>query len=138
MNWRTWLYENVTGNAPLLTLLPQPNPEASIHGAGSLQAPPVNRPFLVIKMEPTVPGPFPGAYRGRVAFWAHDEPGDYLRLDSLLSAVRQGLGCAGGVVGQVVQVGAVGVRWQGDSADLSDPDFGTILRTSTYDLLGKE
>lgn len=132
--WRPWIYQTLISDIALAALLPQ----SSIFGAGSIKSPPKVRPFLVIKMDPEIPGPFPGVGRGGATLWAHDEPGDYMRLDSLLSAARAALGCAEMPLGQVAQVGAIGIRWQGDSQDLSDSDFGTIVKTSTYELLGED
>lgn len=132
-DWRSWVFSTLSGHAPLLALVSAD----SIYGAGSLTKPPTKQPFIVIKMEPEVPGPFEGVTRSRVALWAHDEPGDYLRLGTVLAACRVALCGSGANVGQVAQPGAVAARWQGDSGDLADPDFGTILRTATFDLLGK-
>lgn len=132
-DWRTWIYQRLIADAPFALLLPQ----SSVLGAGGMTAVPKVKPFLVIKMEPEIPGPFPGVARGRTSLWAHDTPGDYLRLDAVLSAARTALCGPGVALGRVAQVGAVGIQWMGDSADLSDPDFGTIIRTSEFDLLGK-
>lgn len=133
-DWRTWVYQRLISDAPTLALVPA----AQIHGAGSITKPPTKKPFIVIKMEPEEPGPFPGVSRSRVGLWVHDEPGDYLQIGDIIDATKSALVGPGQRTGQVAAVGAVGARWMGTSGDLADPDFGTIFRTSTYDLLGKD
>lgn len=135
VDWRVWLYETISNDDALLALVPADN----IYGGGSLLAPPETKPFLVIRLEPEDPGPFPGVSRQRASLWAHDEPGDYMRIGSVLRACRAALVGSGATVGQVVNAaGAVAASWQGDSGDLADPDYGTILRTSSYDLMGRD
>lgn len=132
-DWRSWLFGRISTDGPTLAFIPA----ASVYGAGSLMKPPENKPFLVIRMGTEDPGPFPGVVVAHAVLWVHDEPGDYLRIGQALAAARRALLGTEPRLGQVVQVGAVGCRWMGDSEDLSDPDLGTITRNSTYDLLGK-
>lgn len=132
-NWRTWAYQRLSQDAAFTALVPV----ASIYGAGSITEPPQEKPFCVIKLGAELPGPFPGVSRQRVALYVHDEPGDYLAIGTALAAARTALIGAEGSVGQVVALGAVACAWQGDGPDLADPDFGTIFRTSDYDLHGR-
>lgn len=133
-DWRSWVFQTLTAHAPTLALIPADQ----IFGAGGLQKPPTKKPFIIIKMEDTEPGPFPGVSRNRVGLWAHDEPGDYLAIDGALATAKAALLGAEGRTAQVSAPGAVAARWMGDSGDLADPDLGTIFRTSTYDLHGKD
>lgn len=135
-DWRTWAYQRLKIDVPLAALLPQlPDGDEAIYGAGSITDPPSVHPFIILKMEPEVPGPFPGVSAARIGVHAHDEPGDYVRIGSVLQAARSALVGSGG---QVVALGAVACVWRGTSADLSDPDLGTIFRTITFDLYGKD
>jgi hypothetical protein len=136
VDWRVWTFDKLANDAALIALLSSAD---NIFGGGSLLAPPETKPFLVIRLDPEVRGPFIGVSRQRVTLWAHDEPGDYMALDSVLRACRAALVGSGATVGQVTGTpGGVAVSWQGDSGDLADPDYGTILRTSSYDFQGKD
>lgn len=137
-DWRTWVFQTLTDDAALSALLPQlPDGDPAIYGSGALLEPPEYRPFLIVRMGIAVPGPFPGVGSCRVRLYAHDEPGDYLRLGDALQAAKRALIGSGGHSAQVPLPGATACTWVGDGEDLSDPDFGTIYRTSDYDLTGK-
>lgn len=70
------------------------------------------------------------AHSQNAQIWAHDQPGSYQRIDSLLAAVRAAL------VGPVALPGAIACRWQGDSQDLADDGLGTITRNSAFVFIG--
>lgn len=137
LDWRSWVFQTLEGatvdDAPLALLSAE-----DVYGAGSLVTPPEQKPFLIIRMGNEDRGPFPGVSRGRCVLWAHDEPGDYLAVDQALRAAQRALCGDGATEGQVVAAGGVGIRWMGNSEDLTDPDLGTICRNSTYDLLGRD
>lgn len=126
MDWRTWSYQKLINDGPVTAIVP----EDSIFGSGSLDSSPKDRPFIVLKLGVSVRGPYPGALITELQVWAHDEPGDYLRIQSILEA------CQTALVGQVAEVGATSCRWSSDSQDLNDDGFGTIVRFSSYTLIG--
>jgi hypothetical protein len=128
-DWRSWVYERLSTDTTILSLVGSAD---NILGAGALEGAVADKPFVVILMDPEVPGPFPGSAASGCVVAAHDEPGDYLVADAILTAVRSRLG------GQVASVGAVAARWLGDSQDLADESLGTIYRTSTFGLTGLE
>lgn len=70
--------------------------------------------------------------------WVHDDRnrGDYDRIDAALKRLRTLLGSVEGV--NVGEGGAwlSGIRWEGDTDDLDDPDMRTIARSSQYRLTG--
>ncbi len=91
------------------------------------------RPFINLRFGDDNPGMGPVTRRGLVV-WVHDEPDDYTRIDAIHKRIRALLenliGDTG--VGYVAQV-----HWITDSSDLSDTDRGTILRTGTYQIVGR-
>lgn len=129
MNWRAWLYSTLAANGAVTALVPAQR----IHAAGSLEAREEVKPFIVIRLGFNAAelneADKPEVTAQDSAIWVHDEPGSYKRIDAVLIAVRAAL------VGQVQT--AIACSWQGDSGELSDPDQGTIVRNSTYRLLGR-
>lgn len=140
IDWRSWAFQTLRADAALAALLPQQaDGDPYVFGAGAIEEPPAKRPFVSLIMGDEVPGPFAGVSRARLAVHAHDEPGDYLRLGSVLAAVRSALAPDLGTRASAVRVpGGVACIWQGDSGDLANPDLGTIFRISTYDLQGRD
>lgn len=133
--WRRWVYDKIRLWGPLFPLLPQDQ----IFAAGSLQVPPADRPFMHIRFEDTTPGLIPEVSLTRLSLWVHDAPGSYLGIETILREARTALVGADAQVGQVRDLASgVAVVWQGESGDLSNPDYGTILRFSSYDLHGKD
>ena len=133
IDWRTWLYEVLTTDPTLATLVPA----EQIHGAGSLTKPPAKKPFIIINFGALISGAFPGLDLQNVTLWVHDEPGSYQRITAALAAIRASLAPDGGRQGRVVGVpGAIAARWQGDSADINDEGLRTIARNTTYQLSG--
>jgi len=125
-DWRSWVFSTLSTDA---TVLPHV-PASRILGAGALEGSVNDKPFINIMFDQDVPGPFPGVSTQRCVVWVHDEPGDYLRIGTVLRAVRSALS------GQVAGAGAVGCRWLGDSQDLSDESMGTITRNATFGMSG--
>lgn len=74
-----------------------------------------------------------------ITLWVHDTPGDYARIDRILFRLRSVLTAieatswteGGGQSGWVTAV-----EWEGDSGDLTDDGHGTIVRTSSYTIIG--
>lgn len=126
-DWRSWMYQRLSTFSEITDVVGD-----RIIGAGGLEGSVNEKPFIVLLMDPETPGPFPGASTSGGVVAVHDEPGDYLRTDTLLRAVRRRLS------GQVGSPGAVACQWLGDSQDLSDESLGTIYRTSTFGFAGLE
>ena len=128
MEWRSWLRNKLIADATLTALVPA----SRIFASGSLEGRIILKPFIVVRVDDDVPGPYPGAWRTTATLWCHDDPGSYLRLGAILSACRLALiGSASGLSG------AIAGQWLGNSGDLSDDDFGTIVRYITFSLNGK-
>lgn len=125
MDWRTWAYAKLTANAGVGALVQ----DADVHGSGSLEGSPA-RPFIMLRFGPTVRGAYAGTSQTELQVWVHDEPGDYLRIQAILQAVRAAL------EGVVASAGAHVARWQGESQDLADDGYGTITRWASYNLVG--
>lgn len=99
---------------------------------------PTERPFLNLIWGDTGEG-LAVVKRRLLTVWVHDNPGDYWRIDQILVRLRSVLTGieatawteAGGQSGWVTAV-----RWEGDSGDLTDDGHGTIVRTSSYSIIG--
>jgi hypothetical protein len=93
-----------------------------------------HRPFINLRFGDDNPGLGPITRRNLVV-WVHDEPDDYTRIDAILLRVRAVLELLNGATvegGNVMQI-----HWQTSSSDLADTDRGTILRTATYQIVGR-
>jgi len=133
--WPDFLFAKLSSFGPLLSLLPQPHPEQSIYGAGKLESAPALKPFLVINTDSEVPNPsFPGHSLTRVTVYAHGEQGDYTVQADVLRQVRAAL--APNATGTAHPEGLC--RWAGNSGDLSDEIMRTLVRTSTFELYGRD
>lgn len=128
MDWRTWAYQKLIGDAAFTALVPA----ASVYGAGSLTQTPEKKPFVVLRFGPAIAAPVPDTHYTELQVWAHDRPGDYLRIQEILAQAKTTL------VGQIVSIGAIACRWQGDSNDLADDGLGTITRNSSFRLVGND
>lgn len=97
--------------------------------ADSVQA----RPFINLRWGDTTPGMGP-VQRRNLVVWIHDEPGDYDRIDQITRRIRDVLT---GMYGVITEQGSiVAIEWVTDSGDLSNETRRTILRTSTYQVVG--
>jgi len=130
MDWRKWAYEKLLATPALLAVVP----EAFIFGDGSLVGSPSERPFIVLAFGGDTAelndGDAPAVTSRSLSIWVHDTPGSYERIDNVLGFIRNSL------VGQVASPGATGCFWQGDSSDLADDNYGTIVRNSSFRLVG--
>ena len=122
MNWRAWVYETLIADTDLLALVP------AERILSTYEEVPADKPFIVIRFDATVRDV--GDDQG-VVIWVHDEPLGYTRIDAVIQAIKNAL------VGPVAQPDAILCDWAGDSGDLSDDAQGTVLRTSSYRLLGR-
>jgi hypothetical protein len=129
MNWRQWIYEQLISDPQVTELVPA----GSIYGSGSIGAPPASKPFLIIRMDPTQVGRSSAWSVANATIWAHDEPGDFGRIDEVLLRVRRALNRK--IPGQP---GGITVEWSGDSTDLADDGYGTISRNASYRLITLE
>lgn len=92
------------------------------------------RPHLILRMGVKEPG-IGAVNRRDLSVWAHDDPGDYDLIDSILNRVREVLL---GIEAQHTDDGKwiSCVQWTGDSEDAYDDGPGTITRTSNFVITG--
>lgn len=130
IDWRTWIFQKLSNSLYIAEMNVVDRP--TVHASGSLEGTPQRKPFLIITFgqeqvdrrdadQASVTSNF-------ATLWVHDDPGDYLRIDSILIACQKEL------VGQVP--GGIYAQWQGNSGDLADDVRGTIVRNSEYRLIG--
>jgi hypothetical protein len=126
---REAVYSLLTGDAELQSL---GITEASVWNIESVDNPARVKPFVVTAWA-DVPRPtHPAARRRNLLVWAHDEGGDYSRIDSILERVRQLL------TGVTHFGGITQVDWEGASGDLYDDGFHTITRNSGFRVIGAD
>lgn len=99
----------------------------------SVDNPERGKPFLVTAWaeQPRTTG-WATRHRRDLAVWAHDEGGDYSRIDRLLERVHVLL------VGTVHQGGISQVDYSGGSPDLYDDGFHTITRNYGFRIIGAD
>jgi len=127
VDWRTWIYEQVlalvgdkVGDRVFQTLNEDETPD--------------EKPFIVLRFGGDSPGivnTSEGAEALTAVVWVHDNPGSYLGIDAILSELREEM------TGPVTEPGGIFSRWLGDSPDLADDMRKTIVRNSTYQLMGR-
>jgi hypothetical protein len=128
MNVREWLYQTLTNTVPLAAQVAD-----RIYGAGSMETATRDKPYIVIRLEPSLPTLKEGIVDQQdVSVWVHDEPGSYVRITELLGIIRTALTSTDRKVN-----GFIACQWQGDSADLADDLLGTIVRNGSYRLMSK-
>lgn len=127
MNWRQWIFQTLSANGAVIAQVPANR----IFSGGALTGREGTTPFIVIRLLSMNMELSEGTAHSQTAeIWAHDKPGSYGRIDSILAAVRAAL------VGQVALSGGIACRWQGDSTDFADDDLGTITRNSAFRCVG--
>jgi hypothetical protein len=124
IDWRTWVYQTLIADAALTAVVPADY----IFGAGGIEERPGNPQFVVITFGDDLPGPVSGVVETLCQVWAHDEPGDYLMITSILGLVRGAL--------RAVRSPGFEPHWNGDSPELSNPEYHTFVRFGTYTLRG--
>ena len=127
-NWRDWLYDTLTNDANVVAAVGI----GSIHGSGSLTGSPADKPFIVIRYDAALPGPFGSVAAQDAVINIHDEPGSYAPISEILDYVKNAIDQR--VIAENVQ----GVVWQGDSGDLADDGYGTIVRSTSYRFNGRK
>jgi hypothetical protein len=91
------------------------------------------RPYIALRWGTTAPGVDVSRQRG-LTVWVHDHYGDYTRIDAIIKRIRDimlGLGPVQTEIGWITDV-----DWITDSDDLSDDVSHTILRTTTFNIVG--
>jgi hypothetical protein len=131
VDWRTYVYDTLRNNAAFALLVPVD----SLFGSGALEGAPAERPFVVLRFgidRPMLKDGFdPVATSQFMTLYAHDAPGDFLRINQILVAARKAL------VGQVIGPGGICAEWLGDSDDLADDIYKTNMRNGEYQFTGK-
>lgn len=96
---------------------------------------PETRPFLQIRWGKNDIGLDGTAVTKRtLVIWVHDVPGDYTKIDAILTRVRTILPLLSGQSNGLGHV--IAVEWTGDSEDLADDGHGTIVRNVGFSLIG--
>jgi len=132
----------MTARAALFTLI---SADSTLNGLGidanstfpanSVDNPEV-RPFVVIRFDAKT-AMFADRGSQNLVIWAHDDRGDYSRIDSILERIRE-------VLDNAVHVsGADGIiltsaRYIGSSTDLWDDGYRTMTRNSTFSVSSRE
>lgn len=131
MDWRVWVFNRLRNSQAIRDDVL----ESSIYGSGSMTGAPAIKPFLVMRFDPEVielrDGDRASATSRFLTIFCHDDPGSYDRIDRILGNVHQA--CEGQVLGS----GGIASLWTGDSQDFGDDVFGTIVRNSSFRLVGK-
>jgi hypothetical protein len=96
---------------------------------------PAPRPFLQLRWGRNEIGlKNTGVSRRTLTIWVHDQPGDYARIDSIISRVKALLPT---LQSQSTGQGwVVSVEWTGDSEDLADEGHRTIARNVGFEIVG--
>lgn len=105
--------------------------------AGSVAENPV-KPFGIYRLSSTGPGVTrrSPSREVRLEMWIHDEPGSYLRIDRLLSALERTFEAvvhASAAEGESISQ----AHFDSRSPDLNDSGFGSICKATIYTLTGK-
>lgn len=114
-------------------LLPAGVPPEAVVQAESFDDLPI-RPFVVVRWGPTAPG-MGKVERPTVDFWVHDVKGDYSRIDRLLGLIQDRLEALAPMRANPGYI--QDVHWDGNSGDLADDGYDTIVRYSSYTLTGR-
>lgn len=131
---RKWLYETITGDAALMTLI---GGSAKVFSAGSVNLPEATDmvpPFIVIRALPSTEAlAGAGSKVARLPYWIwiHDEQGSFENvigagLDRLRAVLPRDLPVVR-PEGTLIEC-----RWEGDSGDQFDDGFKTATRYGSY------
>lgn len=129
MDWRTWTFQRLINDAAVTAVIPA----AQIHGAGSLVGRPEPLPAAIIKFTSDADRTSPAAEATGLEVWVHDEVGSYDGIDEILSAIKVSLTSA-----VMSENGAYPPVWEGNSQDLSDDLWDTLVKNSSYELLSRK
>lgn len=127
VDWRTWLYQALTGSAGVTAVLGN-------RVYSEVEAEP-ERPFAVIRLGIDTPEVHQreGATSTTATIWVHDDPGSYIRIDGLLKTIRDAIIAKSDLSG----AGIFEAIWIGDGPDLADDGRKTIVKTTAYRLVGR-
>lgn len=125
---RQWIFSTLTGHTDLTDIVGD-----RIWLATSLTDIPQTKPFLIYRLGIAL-GPLRGDGRTKaldrpLQLFAHDDVGDYQRLDDMLKMCRELLDG-----GSSKQHGVTACEWFEDSEDLRDDEFHTNVRYSRYQI----
>lgn len=126
MDWRTWVYDRLTNDSEVTSIVPA----FSWHAASALESAPESKPFGVIKFGPVV-SRIVTVQQTNVAIWVHDHPGSFLLIDSAMIAV-------GHALRDPIEDGSIGVDVGEISEDFSDDILGTITKRREVRLFARE
>lgn len=99
--------------------------------SGSVEGP-QPAPFIVIRWGATTKGIGP-INSAPVTVYVHDDIGDYGVINSILMRTREvmiALAAKGYAANWIIDV-----SWSGDSGDLSDPDYKTLMRYAEFNVV---
>lgn len=128
MNSRAWVFETLTASADVTALVPQSNIFSS-SGLTAVGNVPATKPFIIYKFNST-DRPFPGAQTEEMQVWVYDDPGSYVRIDTILRRV------IGTLDTPIVLPDGVCSRWIGNSGDLIDDILG-ITKYASFIINGR-
>jgi hypothetical protein len=96
---------------------------------------PQTRPFLQLRWGVNQPA-LSQTQIGRrlLTIWAHDQPGDYTKIDAIITRLRSLLPTLEGMSNGSGHL--IAVEWSGDSEDLSDDGHRTIARWTSFSIVG--
>jgi hypothetical protein len=103
--------------------------------AGNNVDTPEMRPFIVMRWEEKTKAFADRGPQG-LTVWAHDEIGDYTRIDKMIEVIKA-------IMGEMVHVPGdddrtvTCVTWTGDSADLYDDGYHTISRNAGFQVVSR-
>lgn len=121
---RERVYNALSAWAPLDPLVGQRIFEASAVTVST------KKPFIVIRMHTGFPVERSIGGRHYVQVWAHDIPGSYLKIDSILTECRKAIEASPNTGAD----GFLEARWIENGVDLKDDVLETITRYSRYQL----
>lgn len=133
MTLRSFVFSLLTTDTTLNSLGIDANSVFTTHGVDTPQV----RPMLILRWGITenVLNHSPMGARS-LQVWAHDEPGDYERIDQILRRVRTLLTTVSAENAGSPDEWVSEIRWERFSDDLSDEDAVTIARNSDFTITG--
>jgi hypothetical protein len=115
---RQLIYEALIGWGPLMAI-PDLTPAKVIQASRMVNIP--EPPFVTFRMHHALQHQGRIGRRDFVSVWAHDEPGDYMRIDTMIEQINL-----------AVQAIGHGFEWFEESVDLQDDDMHTITRNTRF------
>lgn len=128
---RAAMYHLLSTDGVLNALGIQP---ATVYQTNTVDNPEV-KPFIVVRWE-TKTVSFEKHGPQNVAVWAHDDRGDYSRIDNILERVQDILIGAEHILGTDGRI-LTCARYNGTSDDLWDDGYQTITRYCTFSVISR-